>query len=77
MCSSERAKNMKHSLSIRVSKKPNDGGIVRCQQITIRERLLRHLFGEKRNVTVIVPGDTVECVSIAELPGGGEIADER
>ncbi len=63
---------MKHNLSISVSKKPMDGGIVRCQRRTIRERLLRYLLGEKRRVTVIVPGDTVECVSITELPDGGD-----
>ena len=73
---SERTKSMKHNLCISVSKKPEDGGIVRCQRRTIRERLLRYLLGEKRGVTVIVPGDTVECVSITELPDGGDIANE-
>ena len=67
---------MKHNLCISVSKKPEDGGIVRCQRRIIRERLLRCLLGEKRSVTVIVPGDTVECVSITELPDGGDVADE-
>lgn len=63
---------MNHNLKISVSKKPTEDGVVRCQRITMRERLLRHLFGEKRRVMVIVPGDTVECVSITELPGGDE-----
>lgn len=63
---------MKHDLKISVSKKPVESGVVRCQRVTLRERLLRHLFGEKRRVMVIVPGDTVECVSITELPGGDE-----
>ena len=67
---------MKHNLCISVSKKPENGGIVRCQRRTIRERLLRYLLGEKHGVTVIVPGDTVECVSITELPDGGDTADE-
>lgn len=68
---------MKHNLSISVSKKPKEGGIVSCRQRTIRERLLSYLFGEKRRVMVIVPGDTVECVSITELPDGGDMAYER
>jgi len=68
---------MKHNLKISVSKKPTEGGFVRCQRLTMRERLLRHLFGEKRRVMVIVPGDSVECVSITELPDGGEISDEE
>ena len=69
-------KSMKHNLCISVSKTPMDGGIVRCQRRTIRERLLRYLLSEKRSVTVIIPGDTVECVSITELPDGGDTADE-
>lgn len=63
---------MKHDLKISVSKKPTDDGVLRCQRVTIRERLLRYLFGEKRRVMVIVPGDTVESVSITELAGGGD-----
>ena len=63
---------MKHDLKISVSKKPVEG-VVRCKRVAIRERLLRYLFGEKRRVMVIVPGDTVESVSITELPGGDEL----
>ena len=64
---------MKHDLKINVSKKPTEDGVVRCQRVTMRERLLRYLFGEKRRVMVIVPGDTVESISITELPGGDEL----
>ena len=63
---------MKHDLKISVSKKPPEDGVVRCQRVAIRERLLRYLFGEKRRVMVIVPGDSVERVSITELAGGGD-----
>ena len=63
---------MKHDLKINVSKKPTEDGVVRCKRVALRERLLRYLFGEKRRVMVIVPGDTVESVSITELPGGDE-----
>lgn len=62
---------MKHDLKISVSKKPTDDGVLRYQRVTMRERLLRYLFGEERRVMVIVPGDTVESVSITELAGGG------
>jgi len=58
---------MKHNLKISICKEAPGGGIVRCRNITLRERLLKRLFGEKRKVTVIVPGDSVECVSIQEL----------
>ena len=64
---------MKHDLKISVSKKPTEDGVVRCTRVALRERLLRYLFGEKRRVMVIVPGDTVESVSITELPGGDEL----
>ena len=64
---------MKHNLKISVSRKPTEDGVVRCQRVALRERLLRYLFGEKRRVMVIVPGDTVESVSITELPGGDEL----
>lgn len=68
---------MKHNLKISVSKKPTEGGVVRCRRVTMRERLLHYLFGEKRRVMVIVPGDSVECVSITELLDGGDIADGK
>ena len=68
---------MKHNLSISVSRKPKNNGVVSCRRLAIRERLLRRLLGEKRSVTVIVPDDTVECVSIMELPDGGDDAVEN
>ena len=64
---------MKHDLKISVSKKPTEDGVVRYKRVALRERLLRYLFGEKRRVMVIVPSDTVESVSITELPGGDEL----
>jgi hypothetical protein len=68
---------MNHNLNISVSKTPKDCGIVRYRRLAVRERLLRHLLGDKCRVTVIVPGDTVKCLSITELPEGGDEADER
>ena len=64
---------MTHDLKINVSKKSTEDGVVRYKRVALRERLLRYLFGEKRRVMVIVPGDTVESVSITELPGGDEL----
>ena len=62
---------MKHSLKISVSRDPPDMTLMRCRRVTVRERVLRWLFGAKRSLTVIVPGDTVEKVSIEELPEKG------
>ena len=65
---------MKHTLKISVSKEPSGGGIVSCRHVTLREKLLRRLFGDRRRLTVIVPGDSVESLSIHEISeeGGGE-----
>ena len=65
---------MKHDLKISVSKKPTEDGVVRYKHVALRERLLRYLFGEKRRVMVIVPGDTVEELEIKEI--GKEAARE-
>lgn len=65
---------MKHTLQISVSKKPKNGGIVACSKVSVRERFLRFLFGDKTRLTVIVPGDTVEELEIKEI--GKEAARE-
>lgn len=57
---------MKHSLKISVSKEPQTGGIVSCRNVTIRERFMKFLFGDKRRVTVLIPGDSVGEIAICE-----------
>ena len=57
---------MKHSLKISL-KEPEPGGIVWCRTVSLRERLLRRLFGEMRRVTIIVPGGSVEELSVKEV----------
>jgi hypothetical protein len=42
--------------------------LIRVKRFRLRERCLRWLFGEKRDIAVIVPGDSVETVSIEEMP---------
>ena len=59
---------MKHSLKISVAQEPGDG-IVSCHHITVREKILRLLFGEKRRLTVIIPGNSVKTLSIEEEGG--------
>ena len=59
---------MKHTLKISVAQDPGDG-IVSCHHITVREKLLRMLFGEKRRLTVIIPGNSVKALSIEEEGG--------
>lgn len=62
---------MKHTLQIRVSKAPVNDGVVSCRKVSVRERFLRFLLGDKQRLTVIVPGQTVEEVSIREIGEGG------
>lgn len=68
---------MKHNLKISVAKEsplplvPDSGGIVRCRRVSLRERVLRCLLGEVRRVTIIVPGDSVEALSLQEVPEVG------
>ena len=63
---------MKHDLKISIRREPPGGGIVRCRTVTLRDRLQDRLLGKNPRVTLIVPGDNVERVSITELPEGGD-----
>lgn len=65
---------MKHALQISVSKKPKNGGIAAVRRVSVREKFLRFLFGDKTKLTVIVPGDSVEELAIREI--GKEAARE-
>lgn len=62
---------MRHTLQISVSKKPMNGGAVSVRRVSIRERLMRFLFGDTVRLTVIVPGNSVEELSIKEIAEGG------
>lgn len=66
---------MKHNLNISVSKKPPEGGIVQCRSVSLREKLLTKLFGRKEKVMILVPGNSVETVSITEVPEGGAVSE--
>lgn len=58
---------MKYNLKISLAQGPESGGIVRCKTVSLRERVLRRLFGDMRRVTIIVPGDSVEELSVREV----------
>lgn len=62
---------MKYTLQISVSKKPVNGGAVSVRRVSIRERFMRFLFGDTVRLTVIVPGNSVEELSIKEIAEGG------
>lgn len=62
---------MKHNLKICVSKTPQTQGVVTCRSVNIREKVLRLLLGKKQKLTILIPGDSVEEVSISEMAEGG------
>lgn len=64
---------MKHTLKISVAKEPATGGIVSCRSVSVRERLVRFLLGEKRRLAIIVPGDSVRELAISEVMEGGNV----
>ena len=39
----------------------------------MRERFLRFLLGEKRRLTIIVPGDSVRELAVSEVMEGGNV----
>lgn len=62
---------MKQNLKISVLKEPKANGILSCRTISVRERILRFLLGEKQRITILVPGDSVEEVAICTVEEGG------
>jgi hypothetical protein len=58
---------MNHSIKICLGDTGKSTGIVRCRNVTLRERLLRRLLGNPQRMTIIVPGDSVKLLSIKEL----------
>ena len=64
---------MKHKLKISVSREPQAEGIISCRNVSIRERILRFLFGDKRRVTVLIPGDNVREIAICDNGKGSDV----
>ena len=62
---------MQHSLQISVTLQRDPGGVVAIRSVSVRERLLRFLLGEKRKLTIVVPGDTVSGIEIKDVKEDG------
>ena len=62
---------MKHNLKISVSNEPQIGGVVRCRNVSLREKLLTLLLGRKERMMILIPGNSVAELSIVETPEGG------
>ena len=61
---------MKQKLKVSVSKSPQISGVVTCRSRSVRERVLALLFGDKRRITILIPGDCVREVAICDAEGG-------
>lgn len=58
---------IQHRLKLHIAKDiPEDPGAVAAKIVPIRERLLRFLLGTRRQVTLVVPGDSVRQIDITE-----------
>ncbi|MBR2822919.1 MAG: hypothetical protein IKE24_04460, partial [Clostridia bacterium] len=55
------------------TRQPDLGGVVAIRRVSVRERLLRFLLGEKRKLTILVPGDTVSGIEIQDVKDGDPI----
>ena len=66
---------MKHNLKISVSNEPQTGGVVRCRNVSLREKLLTLLLGRKERMMILIPGNSVAELSIVEMPEGGATND--
>ncbi|MBO6177614.1 MAG: hypothetical protein J6O04_00355 [Selenomonadaceae bacterium] len=68
---------MKHAINISLSKEHESHGIIACRQTSIRERLLRFFLGNPVKLTLIVPGDSVDEVTIREVAGGDDATESN
>jgi len=67
---------MQHNLRISVTRQPECGGVVAIRSVSVRERLLRFLLGEKQKLTILVPGDTVSGIEIENVKDGGSCPED-
>lgn len=63
---------MENNMTISITPKRQNEGLFNLRRVTVRERFLRFLFGDKIKLTVIVPGNSVDTVAIKEIVEGGE-----
>ena len=68
----QRRMQMKHKLKINVANESPKEGIVACKKKKVRRGLLRKLFGtDADKVTIIIPRDSVNDVTICEVDERG------
>ena len=58
---------MNHKLKVSVSKEPPQDAVVTCKRAKLKSKLFKKLFGDSQKVTIIIPGDSVQDVTIREV----------
>ena len=69
---------MKHKLKISVANESPKGGIVTCKKKKVKRGLFKRLFGiDPDKVTIIIPGDSVQDVTIQEVAETGGASQSK
>lgn len=55
---------MRHKIKVRIN--PDSDSVVKVRQVRLRERLARRIFGTSDRYAVLVPGGSVNEVTIIE-----------
>lgn len=68
---------VKHKVSIWIAQADGrTASVIKSGSMSIRNKLLKFLFGEKVNVLVLTPGDSVETVEIHQIGGNGHESNQ-
>lgn len=57
---------MRHNLNLNLGSQVDREKVVGLRNITLRERFARFLLGDKKKFTIVVPGDSVDQVTITQ-----------
>lgn len=57
---------MRYRMKVSVSNEPEKTRVFKCKRISMREKLLRWLFGSERKMLLLVPSDSVNTVTVTE-----------
>lgn len=66
---------MKQRIGIKLSRKPQPECVISCKQIKIRERIMRALLGEQKQILIMIPGNNVSEIMISKASNAEEYAE--
>lgn len=65
---------MRHKLRLNLAEQEEREQIIKLRRVSLRDRLAKFLLGEKRKYTIVVPGDSIDQVTIIQK-GSEELAE--